>query len=124
VDNNRTRQLCHQIFLSSDNLIYIDSGNGEYTGQVVCGLRKNGKTRLHPVCHYYPEMLSDNDKFKSEESCSDAMVSSPQNIMANIMAATIILSFLNGILMLGRIDTHRVTFSSKSIHVKPVYKEK
>ena len=31
VDNNRSRQICHQVFLQSDDLIYIDSGNGEYT---------------------------------------------------------------------------------------------
>ena len=42
VDNNRTRQLCHEAFKKSLDLIYIDSGNGSYTGQVVCGARKNG----------------------------------------------------------------------------------
>ena len=40
VDNNRTRQLCHEAFKQSHDLIYIDSGNGSYTGQVVCGVRK------------------------------------------------------------------------------------
>jgi PRTRC genetic system ThiF family protein len=124
VDNNRSRQMCHRVFQTLDNLVYIDSGNGEYTGQVVCGVRKKGRTKLNPVCHFYPEMLTDSDKFKSEESCSDAIVSSPQNIMANIMAATIILSYLNGILALGRLDTHRVTFSSRSIHVKPAFIKK
>ena len=124
VDNNRSRQMCHRVFQILDNLVYIDSGNGEYTGQIVCGVRKNGKTKLNPVCHFYPEMLTDSDKFKSEESCSDAIVSSPQNIMANVMAATILLSYLNGILALGQLDTHRVTFSSQSIHVKPVFIKK
>jgi hypothetical protein len=107
-----------------DNLVYIDSGNGEFTGQVVCGVRKNGKTKIKPVCDFYPEMLSDFDKFKSEESCSDSIIANPQNIMANVMAATIILSYLNGILALGSIETHQVTFSSQSIHVKPVFIKK
>ena len=49
VDNNKTRQLCHQAFYQSENLIYIDSGNGEFTGQVVCGVRKNGRTVFKPV---------------------------------------------------------------------------
>ena len=44
VDNNRSRQLCHRVFQKSDDLIYIDSGNGEYTGQVVCGIRRKGRT--------------------------------------------------------------------------------
>lgn len=41
VDNNRTRQLCHEAFRQSEDLVYIDSGNGSYTGQVVCGVRRN-----------------------------------------------------------------------------------
>ena len=44
LDNNRTRQLCHQAFSEAENLIYIDSGNGQFSGQVVCGIRKNGRT--------------------------------------------------------------------------------
>ena len=34
VDNNRSRQLCNTIFYQMEELIYIDSGNGEHTGQV------------------------------------------------------------------------------------------
>jgi len=40
VDNNKSRQLCHRVFYQARELIYIDSGNGEYTGQVVCGVRR------------------------------------------------------------------------------------
>ena len=32
VDNNKSRQLCHRVFYQSEELIYIDSGNGEFTG--------------------------------------------------------------------------------------------
>ena len=38
VDNNKSRQLCHRMFYRATELIYLDSGNGEFTGQVVCGL--------------------------------------------------------------------------------------
>ena len=57
VDNNRTRQLCHEAFKKSIDLIYIDSGNGSYTGQVVCGVRKNGRTVRRPIGGVHPEML-------------------------------------------------------------------
>ena len=53
VDNNRSRQLCHEVFKETRNIIYIDSGNGEYTGQVVCGVRKNGRTITKPVAGIY-----------------------------------------------------------------------
>ena len=35
VDNNRSRQLCHQVFRKSEELFYIDIGNGEYPVNLV-----------------------------------------------------------------------------------------
>ena len=40
VDNNRSRVMCHNVFNKLNDVIYIDSGNGEYTGQVVCGIKE------------------------------------------------------------------------------------
>lgn len=31
VDNNKSRKLCHEVFLRARDLVYIDSGNGEYS---------------------------------------------------------------------------------------------
>jgi PRTRC genetic system ThiF family protein len=118
VDNNRSRQLCHQVFQKADNLIYLDSGNGEFTGQVVCGIRRNGKTRCKPVGDVYPDVLDDTDKFPTELSCAEAAVSAPQSIAANIIAATAVVSFLYNILVLGSIEVSRVTFSTKSLNLK------
>jgi hypothetical protein len=119
VDNNRSRQLCHQAFTKADNLIYIDSGNGEFTGQVVCGIRRNGKTYYRPVGDAYPDVLDDTDKFPTELSCAQAAVSAPQSIAANIMAAAAIVSYLYNILILGGIETRSVTFSAKTVNLKP-----
>ena len=52
VDNNKSRQLCHRVFEQKRNLIYIDAGNGEHTGQVVCGVRQHGRTLYKPVDVY------------------------------------------------------------------------
>ena len=49
VDNNKSRKLCHEVFLRARDLVYIDSGNGEYTGQIVCGIRRAGKLRMNRV---------------------------------------------------------------------------
>ena len=88
VDNNRTRQLCHEAFKKSLDLIYIDSGNGSYTGQVVCGVRKNGRTVRKPIGGVHPEMLKITDRFPSEVSCAEAAQADPQSIVANVTAAT------------------------------------
>ena len=124
VDNNRSRQLCHQVFKKTDDLIYIDSGNGEYTGQVVCGIRRNGRTYYKPIGDVYPDILNETDRFPTELSCAEAAVSAPQSIVANIMAATAIVSYLYNILVLGDISVRSVTFSTKSVNLKPIISKK
>ena len=57
VDNNKSRSLCHRVFYQMKDLVYIDSGNGEYTGQVVCGVRSGGRTYHKPAGVLYPEIL-------------------------------------------------------------------
>lgn len=124
VDNNKSRQLCHRVFNKSKNLIYIDSGNGEFTGQVVCGVRRKGKTYYKPIGEVYPDILEDTDKFPTELSCAEASVSAPQSIAANIMAATAVISYIYNILVLGNIEVKKVTFSTKSVNLKPVLSRK
>ena len=124
VDNNKSRQLCHKIFNKSENLIYIDSGNGEFTGQVVCGVRRKGKTYYKPVGQVYPDILEDTDKFPTELSCAEASVSAPQSIAANIMAATAVIAYIYNILVLGNIEVKKVTFSTKSVNLKPTLSSK
>ena len=124
VDNNRSRQLCHQVFKSADNLIYIDSGNGEYTGQVVCGIKWSGRMYYKPIGDIYPDILMDTDKFPTQLSCAEAAVSAPQSIVANIMAGTAVVSYLYNILVLGNIETRSVTFSTKTVNIKPIVTQK
>ena len=124
VDNNRSRQLCHQVFKSADNLIYIDAGNGEHTGQVVCGIRRSGRTYYKPIGDIYPDVLLETDKFPTQLSCAEAAVSAPQSIVANIMAATAVVSYLYNILVLGSVEVRSVTFSTKSINLKPIATQK
>lgn len=120
VDNNRSRRLCHTVFSRMKELIYIDSGNGEHTGQVVCGVRRCGRTYYKPIGDVYPDVLADSDKFPSELSCAEAAVSAPQSITANIMAATAIVSYVYNILVLGSVDVRSVTFSTTTLNMKPV----
>ncbi|MBQ7725788.1 MAG: ThiF family adenylyltransferase [Clostridia bacterium] len=118
VDNNRSRRLCHEIFCKQENLIYLDSGNGEHTGQVVCGVRQNGRTTYKPVGSRYPDVLKKEDKFPSELSCAERAVSAPQSVTANLTAATAVVSFLYDLLFVGELKTRAVTFSSKQIQMR------
>ncbi len=123
VDNNRSRQLCHKVFLQAKELIYIDSGNGEYTGQVVCGIRRNGKTIYKPVGLLYPDMAQADDLFPSEVSCADASVSAPQTIVANLMAATAVVTMIYNILVIGSSTVQQATFSTKTVNIRAYQKK-
>ena len=118
VDNNKSRKMCHAVFSRHKDIIYIDSGNGEHTGQVVCGVRQTGRTMYKPVCSLYPDMLKDEDKFPSELSCAERAVSAPQSVTANLTAATAVVSFLYDLLICGELKTRYVTFSSRQINMR------
>lgn len=118
VDNNKSRQMCHRVFERSSHLVYIDSGNDEFSGQVVCGIRCNRRTIYKPVCKLYPDMLEETDKFPSELSCAEAAVSAPQSITANIMAATVVTDFVYNIVARGKLTTRYAVFSAASINVR------
>lgn len=119
VDNNRSRQLCDAVFRKVTPLVYIDSGNGDHTGQVACGIRQGKRTVFKPIGSLYPDILHEQDKFPTELSCAEASISSPQSIVANIMAATAIVNFVYNILVRGELDTRSVTFSTNTLNLKP-----
>ena len=118
VDNNKSRALCHKVFYEAENLIYIDSGNGENTGQVVCGVRQKGRTAYKPVGTLYPDILKTEDKFPTELSCAERAISAPQSVTANLTAATAVTSFLYDLLVVGELNTRYVAFSSSLIAVR------
>lgn len=124
VDNNKSRQLCHRVFLQAEELIYIDSGNGEFTGQVVCGVRRARKTYYPPIGMVYPDVLEDTDKFPTELSCAEASVSAPQSMAANITAATAVVDMVYNILALGDNTVRQATFSTKTVNVRPLVKRR
>ena len=111
------------MFLQSDELIYIDSGNGEYTGQIVCGVRRGGKTMYKPVGMLYPEVNHPEDLLPTEVSCADASVSAPQTIVANLMAATAVVTMIYNILVLGNNTVQQTTFSTRTVNIRSTQKQ-
>lgn len=124
VDNNRSRQLCNKVFYEANDLIYIDSGNGKHTGQVVCGIRSGGRTFYRPVGKVYPDVLTDTDKFPTELSCAENAVSAPQSITANITAATVVVDMIYNILAQGESRVRLATFSTTSCNVRPTLQQR
>ncbi|MGI9951390.1 ThiF family adenylyltransferase [Moorellaceae bacterium AZ2] len=124
VDNNRSRQLFHQVFDSLDSLplVYVDSGNDEWSGQVILGARSEKEIILPPVGYYYPDILQDEDTlFPSEESCQQRAVSSPQNIATNVMAGTLVFSLLNQLFAGEGLEVYGVTFNARTGQTRALY---
>ena len=120
VDNNRSRIMCNNVFNKLEDIIYIDSGNGEFTGQVVCGVKMGGKVLSKPIARVYPDILTDTEKFPSELSCAERSVSAPQSIAANVFASTAVSSMLYYLLIEGKLENTRVAFSSRKLSLRKV----
>ena len=120
VDNNKSRQLCHKAFCQAQDLIYIDSGNGEFSGQVVCGVRRNGHTLFKPIGSLHPELLRATDKFPTELSCAEAAQSDPQSMAANITAATAVVDMVYNILTHGESLVRQTDFSTNTVRMQTV----
>ena len=118
VDNNRSRIMCHNVFSKLNDIIYIDSGNGEYTGQVICGVKQGGKVMSKPVAKVYLDILTNVEKFPSELSCAERSISAPQSIAANLFASTAVASMLYYLLIEGNLKTNKMTFSSRRLLMK------
>lgn len=134
VDNNASRQLIYKkYFLSQccDTTFWIDSGNEEINGQVICGLSLpsykcggiNTQTQkeiiegifsLPCVVELYPDILKDKSKFNSELSCAERADSAPQNMMTNVTAATLVMNYAQSIISGLPLTSHGVEFSIKN----------
>jgi PRTRC genetic system ThiF family protein len=125
VDNNASRKVVGEWASSGDDKFWIDAGNEENSGQVVCGFHpsnhRNGSPReqtevgdgvfsLPFVTEIYPALLG-GDRFNSELSCAELAQAAPQNMMANVTAATLVLNFAQKILRGRTLRSHGAVFS-------------
>lgn len=125
VDNNASRQVINEWFLSdgwdrygSSAKFWIDAGNEETAGQIICGFRPprqrpwRGTTfSLPSVVEHYPEVLDGELKFNSELSCAERAASAPQNMMTNVTAATLVMNLLQKLLLKKPLTSHGAVFT-------------
>lgn len=140
VDNNYTRKIMHEFFMTQDRLLYIDVGveatkvpqddrkvetwtEGEqaaykasgWTGQVVCGLRWDGDTILEPVAGRFPDILEDDDQIApSETACSNVVAKEPQRLITNRYASLAVANYLNELFGEHTISNHVTFITAKS----------
>ena len=104
VDNHRARQVMHQTFYSSMDMVYLDSGNEFLHGEVVSAIRINGETLSHARGYYYPEVLVDKGLSASEMSCMEFSEHAPQHLATNLSAGHILYKGVTDCIEKGMID--------------------
>lgn len=134
VDNAATRGFLHQQLDTYSDVVYLDSGNagipatadgraselssGEagYDGQVVCGARMGHEKVLPFPADVFPELIDvedPDDRLPTDIPCGEAIVSNPQRQVTNVMAATVLLSYLTPILTEGVIPNSLTFFDAR-----------
>lgn len=110
VDNHKCRKIMHESFETLQNIIYIDSGNEDVYGEVVCGIKLNNVVVAPDKIHYSKEILTDNSVGKDEESCEVINSKNIQHLVTNLQASNIILSFVTDLLILEKLKGGIVYF--------------
>lgn len=121
VDNNVARQRMHDAFLALDTIGYTDTGNSEFNGQVVLGLKIEGETLLKPVADFWPDILTATDDVQVGGTCAVKVVKEPQNLLANLGAAYNLLCFLNNIVALKTVSAYMATYDSQTMVCRPEF---
>jgi PRTRC genetic system ThiF family protein len=125
VDNNASRRVINEWFLHDppghgygSGKFWIDSGNEETAGQVICGYRpplqrpwRGSSFSLPSVVDHYPDILDGDLKFNSELSCAERAASAPQNMMTNVTAATLVMNILQKLLLGQPLNAHGAVFT-------------
>lgn len=125
VDNNEARRLFHKFFTQSSDLVWLDAGNEQMSGQVVMGIKRKGKVYLPPITDLYPDILDKAKDPVSNERCGNIAVTnllkSSQYFITNITAATTLLNFLYQLLMGMELTVNAADFNIQFCHTKPHY---
>jgi len=132
VDNNASRRVIDEWFrrktwYSSTGKFWIDSGNEERGGQVVCGYntgsrplmrthKDHGLFCLPSASEVYPELMEGEARFNSELSCAERAASAPQNMMTNVTAATLVMNYAQKVILQEPIASHGTVFNIGNVY--------
>lgn len=147
VDNKFSRKLFNDYFeKTKGTFIYIDVGNegvilpeeadkprkdwtaeeietykkSGYTGQVVAGIKHNGRVITEPLASIFPGVLdvTENDVAPSTISCGEVIASEPQRLITNRYAALCTATYLNELFSEGTLSNHITFFHASRMYMR------
>lgn len=117
VDNNKTRKLIHDKFLS-ECFVWVDSGNELLGGQVfISGIIYNDRGPTGLTCDImtdHPEMYKSTDKLPTELSCAEHVNSGEQSLGVNLTASTILFNVVNSFMRRQKVPYYEVDYTAKN----------
>lgn len=101
VDNHKTRNLVgHFCEKELKNVVLISGGNAFIDGNVQVYVKQDGQDQTSPLDRYHPEIAFPQDRHPGEpvqrEGCLKQRLYDPQSLIANNMAAALMLNAFHG----------------------------
>lgn len=112
VDNHKARVIMEQYFSKASNLIYIDSANEDYFGDIICALKANGQSILKSRGMYRAAEVFNGSGRVKNTSCIVRIAENPQYYPTNQMAANIVLKMVSDIIIEHNIHSHFINFDT------------
>lgn len=99
LDNNNSRKIVDELFKQIDEMIWLDSGNGERQGQSYVAYKTNGEVIFKSPLDIDEKLreTNKNERRPDEISCAEIQESAPQNVVANITAANVLFNLINNL---------------------------
>ena len=112
VDNHKARVIMEQYCSLEKNLIYIDSANEDYYGDVIAALKVDSKCILNTRAMYRPSEIFNGKSRVKQNSCIVKIVENPQYYPTNQMAANIVLKMVSDIIIENNMHSHFINFDT------------
>jgi len=117
VDNNAARRVMNQFYEEYDGfgrlepLVYMDSGNGRFDGQVVVAFKRCKEKGSPSPGTLFPDLLKP-DPANTNTNCAQRAAEDPQNIMGNIFASAALLATLSKIIQQKQVGPAIIPFDA------------
>lgn len=92
VDNNPSRVFVEDLLNQHADFTLISGGNDLSSGQVNIHVKRKGVVLTPSPSEINPEILNDDEAFPDEVACTEAVISDPQLLFANLSVATAMLN--------------------------------
>lgn len=111
VDNNQTRIMVEKEVSKLRDMVYVDGGNTDTTGQAMAYMKRKNRTVLPKITAISPEILADRDKtLPGEHGCLE---SGPQTALVNRTVATAMEIMVNHLLIRKKPKMNEIRIDTK-----------